>query len=134
MMKANGQAVEAPSYILVIDDHELRREWTKHALAGRPFRVRTASTGAEGLRFLRQVRFDAVVIGEHLKGMGVKDLVSKVHYACPETRVVVSPFDVSSERHAMPGSPGAYHCLVLATGDQQRALRSIVEKALACGV
>ena len=103
-MNMNQQTLEEAFYILVVDDHDLRRQWMKHALKGAPFHVRTTASGRQGLRYLRQVRFDAVVIGEHLNGMGVKEFVEKVHRACPDTPLIVSPYTISSERHAMAGS------------------------------
>jgi DNA-binding NtrC family response regulator len=129
-MNMNQQTLEEAFYILVVDDHDLRRQWTKHALKDAPFRVRITSSAQQGLRCLRQIRFDAVVIGEHLKGMGVKEFVEKVHRAYPDTPLIVSPYTISAERHDMAGSPGAYHCLVLATATQEAALRRMVEDAL----
>ena len=127
----NQQTLEETFYILIVDDHDLRRQWSKHALKGAPFHVRTTSNAQQGLRCLRQVRFDAIVIGERLKGMGVKEFVEKVHRAYPDTPLIVSPYTISAERHAMAGSPGAYHCLVLATAGQEAWLRRMVEDALA---
>lgn len=126
------QPSEPALYILVVDDHDLCRRWAKHALKGAPFRVRTTSSGQQGLRYLRQVRFDVLVIGEHLKGLEVKEFVEKVHRSCPDTPLIVSPpYGISPERHAMAGSPGAHHCLVLATATQEAGLKRMVEEALA---
>ncbi len=121
---------ETPFYVLVVDDYEFRRQWTKRALTGGPYKVLAVSSAHQGLRYLRQVRFDAVVIGEHLRGMGSRQLASALHEKYPEIPVIVNPFPWPIGRNARTISPGAYHCLILCTQDKEAALLRMMEEAL----
>ena len=117
-------------YVLVIDDHDLRRQWTKRALTKKPFRVRTTSSAGEGLRYLRQCRFDAVVVGAHLRGVGAHSLTAMIQKKYPGTPVIVTSFQWPIGRTLKSMTPGAYHCLVLCTQDKEKALQEMVEKAV----
>jgi DNA-binding NtrC family response regulator len=121
---------ESPFFVLVVDDYEFRRQWTKRALTGGPYKVRAVSSAHQGLQYLRQVRFDAVVIGEHLRGMGSRQLASALREKYPEIPVIVNPFPWPIGRNARAISPGAYHCLILCTQDKEAALLRMVEEAL----
>jgi DNA-binding NtrC family response regulator len=124
-------AVSMKPHVLVVDDHELRREWAKRALAGRGLKVVATSSTHRGIGYLRQVQFDAVVLSAHLRGMGVKEFQEKVHQLYPRTPVVVVEFPWPVEKDVTTLSPGAYHCLILCTQNREAALQTMVEKALA---
>lgn len=122
-----------PPYILVVDDHEFRRQWTKRALAGGRYRVYAVDSAQQGLRYLRQVWFDVVVVGEHLRGMGATRFQAEIQHRYPDIRTVVVAFTWPVGRNVGTLSPGGYHCLLLCTQDPQReeALRTKIEEALA---
>ena len=118
------------AYVLVVDDHKLRQQWTKRALTSEQFHVYSAFSAKQGLRYLRQVQFDVVVVGAHLRGMGVKEFQEKVRQLYPEAQVVVDSFAWPVGRDERSQSPGAYHILVLCSQDREVALRTMVEEAL----
>lgn len=124
-------AVSMEPHVLVVDDHELRREWAKRALAGRGLKVVATSSTHRGIGYLRQVQFDAVVLGAHLRGMGAKEFQEKVHQLYPRTPVVVVEFPWPGGRNVTTLSPGAYHLVVLCAQGREAALQTMVEKALA---
>jgi DNA-binding NtrC family response regulator len=124
-------AASMEPHVLLVDDHELRREWAKRALAGRGLKVVATSSTHRGIGYLRQVQFDAVVLSTHLRGMGAKEFQEKVHQLYPRTPVIVVEFPWPVGKDVTTLSPGAYHCLVLCSQDREAVLRTMVEKALA---
>lgn len=126
----NKAGESGPYNVLVIDDHDIRRGWTKRALTKIPFRVRTTSSADQGLRYLRQCRFDAVVVGAHLRGVGAHSLTAMIQKNYPGTPVIVTSFQWPIGRTIKSMTPGAYHCLVLCTQDKEKALQEMVEKAV----
>lgn len=118
-------------HILVVDDHELRRECAKRALPDGRFKVTAVPSASRGLRYLRRLQFDAIVVGTHLRGMGAKELQDRVCRLYPETPVVEVSFTWPGGRNMTAMSPGAYHCLILCSQDKETALRIKVEEALA---
>lgn len=117
-------------YVLVVDDHGFRREWTKRALAGGRYKIAAVTSAQQGLRYLRQVQFDVVVVGAHLRGMGVKEFEKKVRQLYPKTPVVVISFEWPIGKDVTISSPGSYHCLILCAQDREAAVRAMVEETL----
>ena len=122
--------LDRAAYVLIVDDHKLRRQWTKRALSGERFHVYAASSAKQGLQYLRQVQFDAVVLGEHLRGVGANEFQEKVRRLYPETEVVVVSFTWPVGRDTTTLSPGAYHSLVLCSQGREMTLRTMVAEAL----
>jgi CheY-like chemotaxis protein len=55
--------------ILVVEADPLRRRWIEHALSGGGYDVKTVSSAKQGLKCLKRIRFDVVVIGGHLRAI-----------------------------------------------------------------
>lgn len=81
-MTSNQQRPE-PVFILVVEADPLRRRWIEHALSGGGYHVRTVASAKQSLQYLKRIRFAAVVIGAHLRGIGLTEWLS-------ETRCLVS--------------------------------------------
>jgi len=117
-------------HVLVVDDHALRREWVKRALSGGRYRIVAVTSAQRGLRYLRQVQFDVVVVGAHLRGMGVKEFEKMVRQLYPKTPVVDVLFTWPVRRDVTEMSPGSYHCLILCAQDREAEVRAMVEETL----
>jgi DNA-binding NtrC family response regulator len=118
------------TYILVVDDNDLRRSWTKHALVDLSCTVVAVPSVHQALQCLRRIRFDAVIMAEHLRGMNVRKFYSVFHERYPEIPMIVTSFAWPVGRHVTSMSPGAYHCLLLCAQDWDAALGTAVKRAL----
>jgi len=105
---SDGRSV---SSILVLDRDESRRARVAAVLEGRGYRARTAGRGDEGLRRLREERYDAAIAAADLPGVSGLDLLDRIDPLETDARVVtvVDEGDVSSAVEAM--RRGAADCL-----------------------
>lgn len=67
------------AHILVIDDEVGMREGCRRALAPKGFHVEIAEHGVEGLRKLREGRFDLVLLDAMMPGMSGLELLERIH-------------------------------------------------------
>ncbi len=70
--------------ILVVDDEVGMREGCRRALTPQGFHVSTAMHGAEGLRRLREERFDLVLVDAMMPGMSGVELLDRIHDLDPD--------------------------------------------------
>ena len=70
--------------ILVIDDEVGMREGCRRVLEPEGFRVITAEHGVEGLRKLRDGRFDLVLLDVMMPGMGGLEVLDQIHEHDPD--------------------------------------------------
>jgi DNA-binding NtrC family response regulator len=116
-----------PVSILVVEADPHRRQWIEHALSGGEYHVHVVASPKRGLQYLRRDRFDAVVIGEHLRAIGVSKWLSEARRLCPDLPVVVNHVNWPIGREYLAGSPGGFHCLVRSLQTQEVALRERIK-------
>jgi DNA-binding NtrC family response regulator len=75
--------------VLVIDDEQLIRETLCEYLQQDGFRVRTAASGEEGLKFLREAAFDVVICDINLPGWDGLEVLERVLRLSPDTFVLL---------------------------------------------
>jgi len=75
--------------ILVIDDEEIVRTCCMRALKTAGFAVQTATSAAEGLRLLRENRFDFVVTDLKMPNMEGPELIENIKQVSPRSRILV---------------------------------------------
>jgi signal transduction histidine kinase len=78
-----------PVNILVIDDEVGMREGCRRALAPQGFQVTTAEHGAEGLRKLREQKFDLVLLDAMMPGMSGLEILEHIHSYDPDVMCVM---------------------------------------------
>jgi DNA-binding NtrC family response regulator len=97
--------------VLVVDDHDLRRELFCQVLTSAGYAVRSASDGLNALRHMEETRFDIVLTDVSMPQMDGLDLLTKIRDRWPESRVVVHS-DLLTPRIARYAHvEGAYACL-----------------------
>ena len=72
------------AHILVIDDEVGMREGCRRVLEPKGFRVITAEHGVEGLRKLRDGRFDLVLLDIMMPGMSGLEVLDRIHEHDPD--------------------------------------------------
>jgi signal transduction histidine kinase len=75
---------ETTANVLVIDDEVGMREGCRRALTPYEFQVATAEHGVEGLRKLREGRFDLVLLDAMMPGMSGLELLDHIHEQDPD--------------------------------------------------
>ena len=75
---------ETTANVLVIDDEVGMREGCRRALTPYQFQVATAEHGVEGLRKLREGRFDLVLLDAMMPGMSGLELLDRIHEYDPD--------------------------------------------------
>ncbi|NIV36252.1 MAG: response regulator, partial [Anaerolineae bacterium] len=70
---------EPIAHILVIDDEVGMREGCRRVLVPKGFQVITAEHGVEGLRKLREARFDLVLLDVMMPGMSGLEVLDRIH-------------------------------------------------------
>jgi len=75
---------ETTANVLVIDDEVGMREGCRRALTPYQFQVATAEHGVEGLRKLREGRFDLVLLDAMMPGMSGLELLDHIHEQDPD--------------------------------------------------
>jgi len=86
---ANDQERLEPLCILVVETDPRRRRWIEHALSGGRYRVMTAASAKQGLQYLKRNRCDVVVMGGHLRAIGVTEWLSETRRLYPDLPVIV---------------------------------------------
>jgi hypothetical protein len=74
--------------------------------------VRTVASAKQGLQCLKRIRFDVVVIGGHLRGIGLTEWLSETRRLYPDLPVIVNQVKWPVGREYVMGSPGGFHCFV----------------------
>ncbi len=74
---ANDQGRLEPLSILVAETDPLRGRWFEQALSGGRYDVVTVASAKQGLQYLKPNRFDVVVMGGHLRAIGVTEWLSE---------------------------------------------------------
>lgn len=95
--------------------------------------MRTVASAKQGLQYLMRIRVNVVVIGGHLRGMGVSEWLSETKRLYPDLPVIVNHVKWPVGREYLMGSPGGFHSLVCSLQTQEVALRERVEKVLRSG-
>ncbi|MDH4302233.1 MAG: hypothetical protein OEV51_09160 [Nitrospira sp.] len=117
-----------PVSVLVVEADPLRRRWIEHALSGGGYHVQTVTSAKQGLQCLKRIRFDVVVIGGHLRAIGLTEWLSETKRLHPDLPVIVNQVKWPVGREYLMGSPGGFHCLVHSLQTQEVALRERVEE------
>lgn len=76
---------EMTANILVIDDEVGMREGCRRALTPQGFQVDVAEHGVEGLRKLREVHYDLILLDAMMPGMGGLELLERIQEHDPNT-------------------------------------------------
>lgn len=127
---ASNEKGREPAYILVVESNEARRHWLEHALSGGGYHVRTVASAKQGLQYLKRIRFDAVVIGAHLRGIGLTEWLSESRRVYPDLPVIVNEVKWPVGPEYLSGSPGGFHCLVRSLQSQEVGLRERIEEVV----
>jgi DNA-binding NtrC family response regulator len=97
--------------VLVVDDHEQRRDRFCKVLTSAGYAVRAASDGFNAIRHLEETRFDVVLTNVVMPQMDGLELLTKILDRWPDSRVVVHS-DLLTHRVArLAKVEGAYACL-----------------------
>ena len=97
--------------VLVVDDHEQRRDRFCKVLTSAGYAVRTAADGMNAIRHLEETRFDVVLTDFAMPQMDGLELLTKILDRWPDSRVVVHS-DLLTHRVArLAKVEGAYACL-----------------------
>ena len=97
--------------VLVVDDHEQRRDRFCKVLTSAGYAVRAASDGLNAIRHLEATRFDVVLTNVVMPQMDGLELLTKILDRWPDSRVVVHS-DLLTHRVArLAKVEGAYACL-----------------------
>jgi len=97
--------------VLVVDDHEQRRDRFCKVLTSAGYAVRAAADGMNAIRHLEETRFDVVLTNVVMPQMDGLELLTKILDRWPDSRVVVHS-DLLTHRVArLAKVEGAYACL-----------------------
>ena len=97
--------------VLVVDDHEQRRDRFCKVLTSAGYAVRAAADGMNAIRHLEETRFDVVLTNVVMPQMDGLELRTKILDRWPDSRVVVHS-DLLTHRVArLAKVEGAYACL-----------------------
>jgi signal transduction histidine kinase len=97
--------------VLVIDDEVGMREGCRRALTPQGFQVSTAEHGAEGLRKLRQERFDLVLLDAMMPGLSGLELLERIRDHDPEIACIMITGYATVDLAARATKLGAYDFL-----------------------
>jgi CheY-like chemotaxis protein len=73
----NDQERLEPVSILVVETDPLRRRWIEHALSGGCYHVMSVASAKQDWEYLKRNRCDVVVMGGHLRAIGVTEWLSE---------------------------------------------------------
>lgn len=124
---ANDHERREPVSILVVETDPLRRRWIEHALSGGRYHVMTVASAKQGLQHLKRNRCDVVVMGGHLRAIGVTEWLSETRRLYPDLPVIVNHVKWPVGREYWEGNPGGFQSLVRSLQSQDAALRERVE-------
>lgn len=97
--------------VLVVDDEAIVREMLATILIDNGFDVRTAESGAEGLRMLAEMPADFLITDLLMPHMSGIELLARAKQIQPDTRVIIMSGHVDFDG-SIPGSvPNAYALL-----------------------
>ena len=97
--------------VLVVDDHEQRRDRFCKVLTSAGYAVRAASDGLNAIRHLEEARFDVVLTNVVMPQMDGLELLTKILDRWPDSRVVVHSDLVTHRVARLAKVEGAYACL-----------------------
>ena len=124
----NDRGQLEPASILVVEADLLRRRWIEHALSGRCYHVMAVASAKQGLHYLKQNRFDVVVMGGHLRAIEITEWLSEIRRLYPDLPVIVNQVKWPVGREYREGGPGGFQSLVPSLQSQDAALREGVEE------
>ena len=97
--------------VLVVDDHEQRRNLFCKVLKSAGYAVRPVSDGLNAIRHMEKTRFDVVLTDVVLPQMDGLELLTKIRDRWPESRVVVHSELLTWRVARLARVEGAYACL-----------------------
>ena len=97
--------------VLVVDDHEQRRNLFCKVLKSAGYAVRPVSDGLNAIRHMEKTRFDVVLTDVVLPQMDGLELLTKIRDRWPESRVVVHSDLLTWRVARLARVEGAYACL-----------------------
>jgi len=97
--------------VLVVDDHEQRRNLFCKVLKSAGYAVRPVSDGLNAIRHMEKTRFDVVLTDVVLPQMDGLELLTKIRDCWPESRVVVHSDLLTWRVARLARVEGAYACL-----------------------
>lgn len=125
---ANDHERLDPESILVVEADPRRRRWIEHALSGGRYHVMTVASAKQGWEYLKRNRCDVVVMGGHLRAIGITEWLSETRRLYPDLPVIVNHVKWPVGREYREGSPGGFQFLVRSLQSQEAALRERVEE------
>ena len=96
-------AAEPQAAILVVDESETVAGALKAELSRDGNHVATATSAAEALRAMREIRFEVVIVNRELQGIGGEDTLSGLRAIDPDVEVIVGT--------ALPTVDSAVDCM-----------------------
>ena len=87
---ANDQEQLEPVSILVVEADPHRHRWIEHALSGGCYHVMAVASAKQGLQYLKRNRFDVVVMGGHLRAIGITEWLSETRRLYSDLPVIVN--------------------------------------------
>ena len=85
-----GQEAAANVHVLLVDDHDLFRTGLRNLLEERGVQIAgEAGTGAEGVRLVRELAPEVVVMDLHMPGMSGVEAIKQIASIAPLIRVLV---------------------------------------------
>jgi CheY-like chemotaxis protein len=127
-LETNNQRHLEPLSILVVETDPIRRRWIEHALSAGHYLLMTVGSAKQGLQYLKRNRVDVVVMGEHLRAIGVTEWISEIRQLYPDLPVIVDQAKWPVRREYIEGSPGGFQSLVRSLQSQDATLRESVEE------
>ena len=97
--------------VLVVDDHEQRRDRFCKVLTSAGYAVRAAADGMNALRHLEETRFDVVLTNVVMPQMDGLELLTEIRDRWPDSRVVLHSNRLTQEAAQLARLEGAYACL-----------------------
>ena len=97
--------------VLVVDDHEQRRNLFCKVLKSAGYAVRPVSDGLNAIRHMEKTRFDVVLTDVVLPQLDGLELLTKIRDRWPESRVVVHSDLLTWRVARLARVEGAYACL-----------------------
>jgi len=116
--------------VLVVDDHEQRRNLFCKVLKSAGYAVRPVSDGLNAIRHMEKTGFDVVLTDVVLPQMDGLELLTKIRDRWPESRVVVHSNLLTSRVTRLATVEGAYACLSKSDKTAQ-LLKTIASASLA---
>ena len=116
--------------VLVVDDHEQRRDRFCKVLTSAGYAVRAAADGMNAIRHLEETRFDVVLTNVVMPQMDGLELLTKILDRWPDSRVVVHSNGLSLRVARLALEEGAYACLSKSDKTAQ-LLKTIASASLA---